>query len=346
LEVESGYLRVPSQTTAEVLSGKALYVYREIPLVITTQSDGQVGADVTSTAVVDTWICGGGPGKPAECEPVPWSFNWLKDHGINRKIASQTLVLKSDAAVKVPRIRGLTVAVRVSDWRPFVSRVEVSSTLDEARLPISLRAPNRVAGTIRFSDGTACAGARVRVYCEQRLNYDDLDYEPLQALGHGVACVGGPAAGARVTFAKSATSDADGRYTIDLNVDGAVLIEARTADGNVERTEIGLLSGTRTNADVTIQLRPKRTLSINANGVLLSKAEVLIADLSSNVGQPGWTSVLDDHGVLVTTGLVVGRRYFMRAVWKDGAAQREANGTLTWNDQESIDVQRDLLLDK
>jgi hypothetical protein len=253
--------------------------------------------------------------------------------------------------VEVPRIRGLTAVLKVPGMRPAVARVPVDSTTLESTAHMRIRRASVLSGRIVDPLGGSCAGVRVVAYVRLDVPDATLDFEPLQAMGHGVSRLGPTrlSDSSVVTFVTGGRARDDGTFAVTLNVDGDVLLETEEVGRRPMRRHLqwtgSSVSGVVLDRGAAIASNRVR---LSYEGAPVPTARVVVVDVSLPVGQPMRSvSKSSASGETELFGLEVGHRYFVDVDWvAEPGVRRSKSGFLTWSLQQEVRLDLDLSTEK
>jgi len=211
--------------------------------------------------------------------------------------------------VEVPHVRGGAIVARAPGWFPAWTAADPSS-----ELVLVLRRGRRLTGTLHAPDGKQIAYQTVRVFVVQTFRYDELD---LAAVGRNKD--GGFTLTrsrkddrSRLKLSYGARTDADGRWSVDLDADGDADVVVHAPDHAAVHARLGPTE--RLTEEIRLvarEPRPTETL-VTRNGEPVRDATLHLIDVTGPA-QFGFRTRTNGSGRLDRTEwLAPGRKYGIR----------------------------------
>jgi hypothetical protein len=263
---------------------------------------------------------------------APWTTMWLYDHDV-AGWTSGNANADGTFEIELPRVRGFLVAASAPGRRPASASLPVDRTTEVVEVELVLLPAFRIRGRVTDAQARPVSGALVEVYLAGRETPggDDSLIEFFESGGHVVRKRRSEAGDVLAVF--GAHTDREGRFEIDVDLEGEGLLCVKRAGHAAFHRPLGAVRGDVGPVDVALERGSGARVRVLRKGVAAAEVSVYLADLEFPEPRPAFELHTDGDGYLPAEWLVPGHRYAVAIEGVPGRARE-----LLWSGQAETDV--------
>ncbi len=263
---------------------------------------------------------------------APWTAEWLRAHEVF-PWAYEDANADGTFEIELPRIRGLLLEASAPGRRPAWTPLAVDRTTEVVDVDLVLPPAFRIRGRVTDAQGRPVSGALVEAYVAGRETPGDDDFyiESWESGGHAVRKWRSETGDVLAAF--GAHTDREGRFEIEVDLEGEGLLCVKRAGHAAFHRLLGAIRGDVGPVDVALERGSGGRIRVLRKGVPAEETSIYISDLEFPEPRPAFELHTDADGYLPAEWLVAGHRY---AVTLEGVPGRARE--FLWSGQAEVDA--------